>query len=86
MAIILGTVDRVVFIQCSCMQYIRATPRKKKMPPRIVKSREDSLITNAQDSIHQKMFSATKKLRPNGYQPPPLNTPSAILRRPQAPF
>ena len=58
----------------------------KCMPPRIVKSREDSLITNAQDSIHQKMFSATKKLRPNGYQPPPLNTPSAILRRPQAPF
>ena len=56
------------------------------MPPRIVKSREDSLITNAQDSIHQKMFSATKKLRPNGYQSPPLNTPSAMLRRPQAPF
>jgi len=54
------------------------------MPPRVVKSREDTLITNVQDSIQQKVLS--KKVRPNGYQPPPLNTPSAMLRRPQAPF
>ncbi len=56
------------------------------MPPRVVKNREDSIITNIQQSVQQKVFPGnTKKLRPNSYQPPPLNTPF-ITRKPQAPF
>ena len=53
------------------------------MPPRVVKSREDSLITSIQQSVQQKVLN--KKLRPNSFQPPPLNTPSAI-RKPLPPF
>ena len=82
MAIILGFIDKVVFIQCSCMQYIRVKAIKK-MPPCLVKSREDSLITNVQQSVQRKVLN--KKIRPNSFQPPPLNTPSAI-RKPLPPF
>ena len=64
------------------MQYIRVK-LIKKMPPRFVKSREDSLITSIQQSVQQKVLN--KKLRPNSFQPPPLNTPSAI-RKPLPPF
>jgi len=53
------------------------------MPPCLVKSREDSLITNVQQSVQRKVLN--KKIRPNSFQPPPLNTPSAI-RKPLPPF